>query len=347
MERFLPPMLLRDELAKMTANRDKAELHSPSITPSKIFRYDEWRYYRFGLALGVSNVLRNGFQLGPKKTLGKVLQPINSYTRFPEYYFLGHYIEAHLKRFAPSEKPKILDVGSPKCFGLYLAFHFNVEVHLTDIDEPTVGEAELLWNGVKDRAKGKAVFSVQDIRKPIYVQDFDIVYSMSVIEHVEGETGDSESIREMILALKPGGLLLVTVPVGHHYIEQDRLGFRGAARETGDRSRYFFQRIYTPAAAEERIITAASGATLRRAVTIGRKRGVISKLYRHLGTDIRGALGCLNPLLSAALSDSREGMFPAPSEYGELHSHRDLYGDLMLMWEKESVPPRGHIEDVA
>lgn len=315
--------------------------------PFNIFRYDELRYYRFGLALGVSNIFRNGFQLGPKKTLGKVLQPVNSYTRFPEYHFLGRFIEAHLKRFAPNEKPKILDVGSPKCFGLYLAFHFNVEIHLTDIDEPTLEEAELLWNGVKHRAKGKAVFSVQDVLKPIYPQDFDIVYSMSVIEHIEGGTGDSESIREMIRALKPGGLLLVTVPVGQRYIEQDRIGFQGAARETGDRSRYFFQRIYTPIAAEERIIEAASEATLRRAVTIWRKTGVVSKLYRHLGTDIRGALGCLNPVLSAALNDSREGIFPAPSEYGELHSYRDLYGDLMLMWEKKSVPPNRHIEEVA
>jgi hypothetical protein len=193
-------MLLRDELARIMANRDKAELHSPNITPSKIFRYEELRYYRFGLALGVSNILRNGFQLGPKKTLGRVLQPINSYTRFPEYHFLGHYTEAYLKRFAPNEKPKVLDVGSPKCFGLYLTFHFNVEIHLPDIDEPTVQEAELPWNGAKHRAKGKAVFSVQDVRKPIYLQDFDIVYSMSAIEHVEGQTlsanEDDKSISE-------------------------------------------------------------------------------------------------------------------------------------------------------
>jgi D-sedoheptulose 7-phosphate isomerase len=165
---------------------------------------------------------------------------------------------------------------------------------------------------------------------------------MSVIEHVEGETGDSESIREMIRVLKPGAPLLVTVPVGERYVEQDRLGFEGAARETGNGSRYFFQRIYTPATAERRIFKAAANATLQRAVTISRKTGVLAKLYRHLGTDMRGALGCLNPVLSAALNDSQEGAFPAPSNYGDLHSERDIYGDLMLAWQKQpSKKPNG------
>jgi SAM-dependent methyltransferase len=326
-----------DELTQMEDNRDGKEPHSVMIKRSRMFRYDELRYYGFGLKLGVFNALRNGFGLGPKKTLGKVLQPINSYARFPEYHFLGHYIEAYLKRFAQNEKPHILDVGSPKCFGLCLAFHHNVEIHLTDIYEPTIKEAEILWNGIKHCAKGKAVFSIQDARKLINLHDFDIVYSMSVIEHIEGEAADSNSIREMLRVLKPGGLLLVTVPIGQRYIEQDRIGFQGAARQTGDRNRYFFQRIYSPIAAEERIIQAASDATLQRAVTISRKTGVVSKLYRHLGTNIRGALGCLNPVLSAALNDSQEGILPPPSDYGELHSYRDLYGDLMMMWEKQSA----------
>lgn len=331
-----PLVFWSDGEAKMVENRGRSGSHSRNIAWPKRFRYDEWKYYRFGLDLGIRNILRNGFQLGLKKTLGKVLQPINSYTRFPEYYFLGHYIELYLRRFGPKERPKILDVGSPKCFGLYLAFHFNVEIHLTDIDEPTLHEAEILWNGIKRHARGQAAFWVQDARKSIYLQDFDVVYSMSVIEHVEGEEGDSKSIREMIRALKPGGLLLVTVPVGERFIQQDRIGFQAASHETGDRKRYFFQRIYSPTAAQERIIHAASDATLRRALTIWRKTGVVIKLYRHLGTHMRGALGFLNPVLSAVVNVSREGIFPPPGEYGELHSYRDLYGDLMMVWEKTS-----------
>jgi SAM-dependent methyltransferase len=340
-------VLSNDEVVKMMASRDRAQPFSAQIAPLRAFHYDEWKYYRFGFGLGIRNILRNGFQLGAKKTLGKILQPINSYTRFPEYYFLGGHIEFCLSKFGPNEKPRILDVGSPKCFGLYLAFNFNVEVHLTDIDEPTVEEAEILWTAIRHRAKGTTVFAVQDARKPICRKDFDIVYAMSVIEHIEGATGDSDSVREMVGGLKPGGLLLVTVPIGQQYIEQDMVGFQGAARKTGDRNRHFFQRIYTPAAAEERIIKAASDASLRRAVTIWRKPGWVWKIYRHLGINLRGVFGCLNPVLSAALNESREGIFPPQSDYGRLHTRGDLYGDLMMMWEKQSAPPNTHFEGVA
>lgn len=325
-----------NSLAEMQI-RKEAELDLRNMPESKFFRRNELKYYYFGLRLGLANIFRNGFRLGPKKTLGKILQPINSYTRFPEYHFCAYNVEQYQKSFAPARRLSVLDVGSPKCFGLYLAYHCDVEIHLTDIDRQSVEEAEVLWRAVKSRARGKALFSVVDVRDPKYSQgEFDVVYSMSVIEHVEGETGDSDGIREMLRVLKPGGLLIVTVPIGQRYMEQDRIGFQGAARNTGDRNRYFFQRIYTPLTVEERIIRAAPNAKLRKAVTVWRKMNTISKFHRRLGTDLRGLLGGLNPVVSAAVNDSQEGILATPGDYGELHSGRDIYGDLMLAWEKES-----------
>jgi SAM-dependent methyltransferase len=302
---------------------------------AKIFHYDEMKYYGFGLRMGAANFFRNGLRLGAKKTLGKVLQPINSYTRFPEYYFLGRGIERHFRRFASESSARVLDVGSPKCFGLYLASHCNVEIHLTDVHGPAVDEARVLWAGIARRAKGKAIFSVQDARKLEYpAEHFDAVYSMSVIEHVAGETGDSESIREMLRVLKPGGLLLVTVPFGEKYVEQGRIGFQGAAIETGCREQYFFQRVYTEDAARKRIIDAAAEADLRSLVTISRRTGLISSLYGRLGPGLRGVLGFLNPILSMALNDSGKGFLPVAGHYSDLHSPRDIYGDLILACEK-------------
>ena len=326
-----------DELSAKMQIRKDAESDLWNMAGSKFFRRDELKYYCFGLRLGLANIFRNGFRLGPKKTLGKILQPINSYTRFPEYHFCAYNVEQYQKSFVPARRLRVLDVGSPKCFGLYLAYHYDVEIHLTDIYPPSVEEAEVLWRAVKSRARGKALFSVVDVRDPKYSQgEFDVVYSMSVIEHVEGETGDSDGIREMLRVLRPGGLLLVTVPIGQRYMEQDLIGVQGAARNTGDRNRYFFQRIYTPLTVEERIISAAPNAKLRKAVTVWRKMNIISKFYHRLGTDLRALLGGFNPVLSAAVNDSQEGILATPGDYGELHSGRDIYGDLMLAWEKES-----------
>ena len=323
-------------LGKMQIRKD-AESDLRNTAGSKFFHRDELKFYRFGLTLGLANILRNGFRLGPKKTLGKILQPINSYTRFPEYDFCAYNVQQYQESLSPARRLRVLDVGSPKCFGLYLAYHCDVEIHLTDIDSPSVEEAEILWNAVKSRSRGKALFSLVDVRSSKYdKEEFDVVYSMSVIEHVEGQNGDSEGMREMLRVLKPGGLLLVTVPIGPRYIQQDRIGFQGAARNTGDRNRYFFQRIYTPLAVDERIISAAANARLSRAVTVWRKTNLISKFYRRLGTDLRGLLGGFNPVLSAVVNDSQEGILAAPGDYGELHLGSDIYGDLMLAWQKES-----------
>jgi hypothetical protein len=56
-----------------------------------------------------------------------------------------------------------------------------------------------------------------------------------------------------------------------------------------------------------------------------------------MGIGVRGLLGCLNPILSAALNDSQDGFVPTPSQYSDLHSKSDICGDLVLVWEKETL----------
>ena len=297
-----------------------------------LFPHGELRYYSFGLKAGLSNLLHNGFALGLKRTVGKISQPIHSYTRFPEYRLFDNAISKHITAVTAGTKARILDVGSPKMLGLYLASRADVEITLTDISPLNVDEYRTMWQSLSRKAKGKAIFQLQDARAlKLDSSQYDVVYSMSVIEHVEGASGDSDAVREMVRVLKPGGLLLISVPCGPRYMEQNIVGVSGAVVQTGDDKPYFFQRIYDGAAFRSRVVAATTGLHLHSFSTVWRKNIWMHRAFARCGENVRGALGFLNPVLSCAANQACDGLktnFFA--NYGPLHSSSDIYGDLIM-----------------
>src|SRR5262249_20914134 len=206
-----------------------------------LFPHHELTYYFFGLRAGLANLRVNGLQLGLKKSAGKITQPINSYTRFPEYHWFDRAIRSHLAEIPSARRPTLLDVASPKMFGLYLAANMAIDVTLTDLSELNIDEYRMMWKAMQSRASGQVQFSLQDARELRFASDqFDVVYSMSVLEHIEGERGDSAAIAELLRVLKPGGLLVLSVPFGGRYIEQQTIGFSGAARSNRGPASPFF-----------------------------------------------------------------------------------------------------------
>jgi SAM-dependent methyltransferase len=301
-----------------------------------VFPYKEIKYYSFGLRAGLANLAKNGLALGLKKTLGKITQPINALTRFPEYYYFDLAIESYLKDVSGAREIKILDVGSPKTLGLYLASKTRSALTLTDISELNVDEYRIMWRGVESGAKGSAEFALQDGRSLTYADgEFDVVYSMSVIEHIDGEAGDGKAVQEMIRVLKPGGLLLLSVPYGGRYVEQHRVGFAGAVKETKDSQTYFFQRIYDQLAFEKRILSSAGGLEQITLTTIWRKNLWIPTILGKVGTAARGLLGFMNPLFSVMVNRSRTGADTSfKVKYADIHTAGDIYGDMIMTGRK-------------
>lgn len=301
-----------------------------------LFPYNELKYYFFGLRTGLVSFFANGFSLGIKKSLGKIAQPINAYTRFPEYYYFDTAIEDYLHALPEGRTVRILDVGSPKMMGLYLGACTKAEVTLTDISALNVDEYRLIWRALASRAKGKASFSLRDGRSLGYGDgEFDVVFSMSVIEHIEGESGDSKAMQEMIRVLKPGGLLVLSVPFGSRYVEQQRVGFSGAVRKTEDSEMYFFQRIYDPGAFEKRILSRSGLLESVALITVWRRNLWIMRTLGALGAYMRGFLGFMNPLISALVNRSRSGMDASfKVKYGDIHAASDIYGDLIMIGRK-------------
>jgi SAM-dependent methyltransferase len=301
-----------------------------------LFRHHELKYYSFGLRAGMANLFSNWLRLGWKKTAGKVLQPVNSYTRFPEYYWFHQAISTYLAGLpASAGRATVLDVGSPKLLGLYLGVKTAADLTLTDISELNIDEYKVIWQALNKRVRGSVDFLLQDARRLQFPgASFDVVYSMSVLEHIEGEGGDSAALGELLRVLKPGGLLVLSVPFGSSYIEQKRVGFSGAAKKTGDQQIYFFQRIYDPAAFDQRIVRRLSGVNDVQVTTVQRTRPWISRAFGGLGENVRGLFGALNPILSAMGNRSVEGVQPFQTCYRELHSAKDIYGDLILTARK-------------
>ena len=310
-----------------------------SKTQMRVFPHNELKYYFFGLGAGLRSVLANGLQLGLKKTVGKITQPINAPSRFPEYDHFATAISDYRAGLPADRRLTVLDVGSPKLLGLYLGHMARTDITLTDISELNVDEYRMMWRALQRTAQGTAEFSLQDARSLQFpAAAFDVVYSMSVIEHVEGKSGDSQAVRELLRVLKPGGLLMVSVPFGGTYVEQQRLGFAGAARRTGDREAYFFQRIYDSVQFRRRILDHVHDLEQVTVTTIARRNRWLARAVGRLGENTRGALGFMNPFLSVALNRTRPGIDDAFAvEYGALHSARDIYGDLILVGRKRSV----------
>jgi SAM-dependent methyltransferase len=183
-------------------------------------------------------------------------------------------------------------------------------------------------------------FAVQDARRLSYGDDyFDMVYPMSVVEHIEGPDGDREAMREMMRVLKPGGRLVVSVPYGSYYAEQYRVDLRSAATRMADTRSYCFQRIYDSSTLRERLLASASD--LASIVTISRRHSGLTKRYSALSENARGLLGFLSPFVSRAVNRHCVGSFANEHrDYSGTFTSHDIYGDAIFSARK---PFRGQI----
>jgi SAM-dependent methyltransferase len=154
---------------------------------------------------------------------------------------------------------RVLDVGSPKDLATMFARHRGYEVEATDIlpEAVALSRRYAIAQGLDGEAPGRVRSVVQDGRALSYPDEsFDAAYSVSVLEHIP-DRGDSAAIRELLRVVRPGGLVVATVPYDRAYRETFVKGPVYERKPVGSGA-IFYERHYDRAALAERLLVAVT-----------------------------------------------------------------------------------------
>jgi SAM-dependent methyltransferase len=119
-------------------------------------------------------------------------------------------------RLVDARPHRMLDLASPKLLACWMAEHGGAEVVATDLWEDEIARWRRLVSAADPsrRRFGALVLEAADGTKLHYPDaSFDAAVSVSVIEHIPAE-GDGAAMRELARVLRPGGILVLTVPYG-------------------------------------------------------------------------------------------------------------------------------------
>jgi SAM-dependent methyltransferase len=174
---------------------------------------------------------------------------------------------AVVAKLTPAKNAAILDVSSPKVLSLYLASRGHA-LTATDLDDAKIFSR---WQKLaRYSGPGSYKAEYQDARHLAYPDNsFDIVYSISVIEHIP-DRGDAEALEEFGRVLRPGGHVIVEVPYRHqgrdYFFDYDS---KGARLENPQ----FYERHYDAKTLRERLMNPA-GLKLAGVLYQGERRAV-------------------------------------------------------------------------
>lgn len=183
----------------------------------------------------------------PMLGLKRLALPV-SYWRAAEFAYVW-------RQLTQSGGARVLDVGSPKDLAAMLARHRGYEVVATDILPEAVALSQRYASaqGLDGQGPGRVHSEVQDGRALTYADgSFDAAYSVSVLEHIPDD-GDSLAIRELIRVVRPGGVVVVTVPFDRRYRETFVEGPVYERKPAGSEP-IFFERHYDRNALAKRLL---------------------------------------------------------------------------------------------
>lgn len=134
--------------------------------------------------------------------------PLHCWSRVWEYPYVYYHLQK-IKNLNPSDqKLKVVDFGSGVTFFPFAVAKMGIDVQCLDID-PVCATDILSATNVVDIGPGKVSFSlIEDDKLPVQKNQIDVVYCISVLEHIDNFESTIEQIVEI---LKPNGILILTI----------------------------------------------------------------------------------------------------------------------------------------
>lgn len=185
-----------------------------------------------------------------KEGASLLASPVSS-TRYFEFAFARDAL--------PDKWQLALDVSSPFLFSLDIAGReSDATLHIMNPDIREIELLQKLFKVYKPRKSIKLFNSgVEELDQMNNM--YDVIWSLSVVEHIEGVNGDDRhAVKRMFRALRPGGRLILTMPTDksewREYRDNDPYGTQTGESDSTGAIQYFFQRFYDDKALKERII---------------------------------------------------------------------------------------------
>lgn len=197
-------------------------------------------FFRYGREIGKRILTKNvviGFEY--------LINPVNS-TRFFEFDFA-------FKNISESSS-SILDISSPRLFSFYLADLYPEScIRMINPDSRDIEISKEMISLLKI----SNITATHESLDALINNNtcYDYIVSISVIEHICGDDGDTEAIKQIWEKLKPEGKLILTIPVDKKYwIEYRNDNQYGLEENKPDDQIFFFQRFYDEKSIYERLL---------------------------------------------------------------------------------------------
>ena len=215
------------------------------------------RLYRLSLALGARYLARHGYL---REAVVRMVVPMDP-SRYVELPWAW-------RQLAAPPGSAVLDLASPKLLAVALA---RTGVHVTSVDAlPREIEA---WRRLAE-GQPNLTFEIADGRAlPHADASFDHAYSVSVLEHVDG---DAQALRELARVVRPGGRVVITLPHAATAWDEYRTGAT-YAEEASESGHYLFQRWYDAERVDRLLAEVPDLEPIRREVV--RLRPNLNSLY--------------------------------------------------------------------